>query len=48
MKRLEVCDLTARRGSFELGPLSLEIEAGEIFAVLGRTGAASSSRRSTR
>lgn len=39
MKRLEVCDFTARRGSFELGPLSLEIEAGEIFAVLGRTGA---------
>ena len=39
MKRLEACDLTARWGSFELGPLSLEIEAGEIFAVLGRTGA---------
>ena len=39
MRHLEVRDFAVKRGGFRLGPLSLDIEQGEIFAILGRTGA---------
>ncbi len=38
MKEIKVCHFSVKRGSFILKPLSLTIEKGEIFAILGRTG----------
>ena len=39
MSVLTVENFSVRRGGFTLGPISLEIPDGEIFAILGRTGA---------
>lgn len=39
MSRIEIENFTVRRGNFQLGPLTLDIASGEIFALLGRTGA---------
>ncbi len=39
MDALAVRNLTLRRGNFQLGPLDFSIEQGEIFALLGKTGA---------
>lgn len=38
MKEICIRDFSVQRGSFVLKPLSLQIQKGEIFAVLGRTG----------
>ena len=38
MKEILIHNFTVKRGSFTLNPLSLTIEKGEIFAILGRTG----------
>lgn len=38
MKEIIIHNFTVKRGSFTLYPLSLTIEKGEIFAILGRTG----------
>ena len=38
MKKILIHNFSVRRGSFTLKPLSLTIEKGEIFAILGRTG----------
>ncbi len=38
MKEIVIHDFSVRRGSFTLKPLSLTIEKGQIFAILGRTG----------
>ncbi len=38
MKTIEIRDFSVRRGTFTLGPLSLTLQPGEIFAVLGYTG----------
>ena len=36
MKEIIIHNFTVKRGSFTLYPLSLTIEKGEIFAILGR------------
>ena len=38
MKKILIHNFSVKRGSFTLKPLSLTIEKGEIFAILGRTG----------
>lgn len=38
MNAIETKSLEVRRGKFQLGPVSLSVEEGEIFAILGRTG----------
>lgn len=38
MKEIVIHNFSVRRGCFTLKPLSLSIEKGEIFAILGRTG----------
>lgn len=38
MEEIIIHNFTVKRGSFTLYPLSLTIEKGEIFAILGRTG----------
>ncbi|MBR2028319.1 MAG: ATP-binding cassette domain-containing protein [Oscillospiraceae bacterium] len=35
---IEINNLEIKRGGFELGPINLNVEEGEIFAILGRTG----------
>ena len=39
MKKILIHNFSVKRGSFTLKPLSLTIEKGEIFAILGRTWA---------
>ncbi len=39
MNAIEIKDLSIRRGDFTLGPLDLSVEEGEVFAILGQTGA---------
>ena len=39
MNAMEIQELTLQRGSFTLGPLSFAVQEGEIFALLGQTGA---------
>jgi len=39
MKAIECKALEITRGDFELKPMDLAIEEGEVFAILGRTGA---------
>ena len=36
--QLEIKDFSVTRGNFSLQPVSLSVEEGEIFAILGRTG----------
>ena len=38
MKKIVIHNFSVQRGSFTLNPLSLTVEKGEIFAILGRTG----------
>lgn len=38
MYTIECRDLVVKRGNFTLGPVNLNIEKGEIFCILGRTG----------
>lgn len=38
MKEIEIRDFSVKRGGFYLKPMSLKIQDGEIFAVLGYTG----------
>lgn len=38
MNAIEIKDMEIKRGGFELGPINLSVEEGEIFAILGRTG----------
>lgn len=38
MNAIETKSLELTRGTFKLGPISLSVKAGEIFAILGRTG----------
>ena len=38
MNSIEIKNLEIKRGGFELGPINLSVEEGEIFAILGRTG----------
>ena len=42
MPRIEIRDFRASRGNFQLGPVDLEIQEGEIFSILGRTGSGKS------
>ena len=42
MSRIEIRDFKASRGDFLLGPVDLDIEEGEIFSILGRTGSGKS------
>lgn len=36
---LSIKDMKMQAGKFELGPINLDIERGEVFAFLGKTGA---------
>ena len=38
MNQLVINNFSVKRGSFALSPISLTIQMGEIFAILGRTG----------
>ena len=38
MNQLVINNFSVKRGSFTLSPISLTIQMGEIFAILGRTG----------
>ncbi len=38
MSKIEIKDFSVRRGLFELKPVNLTINDGEIFAILGHTG----------
>lgn len=38
MNTIECRNLVVKRGGFTLGPINLNIEKGEIFCILGRTG----------
>ena len=38
MNAIEIKNMEIKRGGFELGPINLSVEEGEIFAILGRTG----------
>lgn len=38
MNAIEIKDVTLSRGEFELGPITLDVKKGEIFALLGQTG----------
>lgn len=38
MNEIVINNFSVKRGSFTLSPISLTIQKGEIFAILGRTG----------